>query len=192
MDIYLLRHGQTTQPGTFTGITNIGLSSTGKEQIRAIGPLIENAHPEHCFCSPLIRCKETVRLLNLACAVSDDEKIKEIDFGLWEGLTYSQIQELYPDEAKRWSVEKDAFTFPGGARIHKFNRSIQQWFDELVNTGHNRVLVVAHGGVLRTGLCELLGLASDNMFRFNFAVGAVSKISIREGYSSLEYFNCRG
>lgn len=192
MDIYLLRHGQTTQPDTFTGVTDIGLSTTGEKQIHAITPELKKVNFDHCFCSPLTRCRETLRLLGLACSVTIDETIKEIDFGSWEGLSYKQIQELYPAELKRWSVQKEAFTFPGGARIDQFNLRIQQWFDELVNTGHNRVLVVAHGGVLRTGLCALLELGSDNMFRFNFTEGAVSKIGIREGYSYLEYFNCRG
>lgn len=192
MDIYLLRHGQTTQPGTFTGVTDVLLSTAGEEQIRMISPALNAARIDHCYCSPLLRCRDTVRMLDLTCDVTYDENLKEIDFGLWEGLDYNLIKKRYPDELNRWIEQKEAFTFPGGAHISQFNRSVQLWFDELLNTGHNRVLVVAHGGVLRAGMCALLRLGSDNMFGVNFAEGAVSRINIQEGFPYLESFNCRG
>lgn len=191
-DIYLLRHGQTTQPGTFTGVTDVSLSLTGKAQIQRISPLLEKARIEHCFCSPLARCMETVRLLKLTCGVTVDDTLKEINFGLWEGLNFDQITQRYPNETKLWNEQKEAFFFPGGEQIHQFNGRIHQWFDELLNTGHNRVLVVAHGGVLREGLKALLGIGRGDAFVLNFAEGAVSRITIREGYPNLECFNCRG
>lgn len=192
MDIYLLRHGQTTQPGTFTGVTDVFLSKAGEGQIRKIAPVLKTAQIEHCYCSPLIRCRDTVRMLELACDVTVDEDLKEIDFGLWEGLDYDQVKQEYPDEMNRWIEQKESFTFPRGARISQFNHRIQQWFDELLNTRHNRVLIVAHGGVLRVGLHALLGLGSDTIFGVNFAEGAVSRVKIQEGFPYLESLNCRG
>lgn len=192
MEIYLLRHGQTTQPGTFTGVTDVSLSKTGEAQIHSIYPLLAEAQIEYCYCSPLIRCTDTVRLLKLVCGVSVEDDLKEIDFGIWEGLNYEQVRQKYPVEIRRWEEQKDAFTFPRGAHIRKFNRRVHQWFDDLVNTGHNRVLVVAHGGVLRKGLSVLLDLGGETAFGLDFAEGAVSRVTIRSGFPYLDYFNCRG
>jgi alpha-ribazole phosphatase len=192
VEIYLLRHGRTTRPGTFTGITDIGLAREGEKQIRKISPLLEAARIEACYCSPLSRCRDTLRLIVLNCEVTFDEALKEIDFGVWEGMKYSQILSAYPEEAARWDELRERFTFPGGASISGFNRGVWNWFDKLLNCGHERVLVVAHGGVLREGLRRLLGLDADCPFGFNIAEGGVSRITIRDGQPCLEYFNCRG
>lgn len=192
MDIYLLRHGQTTQPGTFTGITEVLLSDAGEDQIREIAPLLKSVDIEHCYCSPLVRCRDTLRLLELSCDFTVDRSLKEINFGLWEGLDYNRIKQDFPGEIKRWDKQRERFSFPGGENVGEFNTRVKQWFDDLVHKGHNRVLVVAHGGVLRVGLSTLLGIDDGTVFGLNFEEGAVAKVSIRAGFPYLERFNCRG
>jgi len=173
-------------------VSDIRLSTHGESQVRRISPLLKEARIEHCYCSPLSRCRDTLRLLDLDCPVTFDEGVREIDFGLWEGLSFDQVQRKYPDQADRWATQHDDFTFPGGAHIGTFNLTIQQWFDVLLQTGHNRVLVVAHGGVLRTGLRHLLGVVGDKGFGMNLSEAAITKVSLHKGYPYLEKFNCRG
>lgn len=192
MEIYLVRHGRTTQPGTFTGVTDVALSSHGKAQVRRIAPAVVPASIEHCYCSPLTRCRETVRLLELQCPVTVDEMLREIDFGRWEGLNFAQVCEQFPDDAARWREEQESFTFPLGEQIKTFNTRVRKWFDELSGRPHQRVLVVAHGGVLRIGLCALLGVGLEARFGLNFAEAAVTSVSLKDGFPTLEMFNCRG
>ncbi|MEJ2058110.1 MAG: histidine phosphatase family protein, partial [Desulfofustis sp.] len=66
MEIYLLRHGATCRPGTYSGRSDIQLSETGRDQIRALRPLLNARKFDQCYCSPLSRCRETFELLEIA------------------------------------------------------------------------------------------------------------------------------
>lgn len=192
VEIYLLRHGQTAQSGTYTGITDVSLSAEGKRQIRALIPIITELEFDHCFCSPLLRCIETYALLDIGLPYTDDKDLKEINFGSWEGLTFQQIQKDFADQLNQWEDQGDSFTFPGGERISSFNERVKGWFGALLANDFNRVLIVAHGGVLRIGLCHLLGVDEGRAFAFNFKEGALTHVAVNNGSARLEFHNCRG
>lgn len=192
MDIYLLRHGQTLQPGTYTGSTDVELSAEGRRQIRVLSPFLQSRDFDHCFSSPLVRCRETVSLLELNRTCSIEESLREIDFGAWEGLNFNEIQNAYPEQLSRWVSEGDNFTFPGGGHIGTFHVQITDWFDKLLTKGLNRVLIVAHGGVLRAGICHLIGIELSRAFTLNPREGRVSMVTMHDGGGHLELFNCSG
>ena len=190
MEIYLLRHGTTIQSGTYTGRSDVELSADGEHQILSLAPRLKSVDFDACFCSPLKRCRQTLALLDIIAECNFVESLKEIDFGLWEGLSFKQIQNSYPDQLDSWARQGDDFRFPGGERIKTFNSRIIDWFDKLLTKDFNRVLIVAHGGVVRTGICHLVGIDSTKAFVFNPKEGRVAKISVDDGFGQLEYFNC--
>ena len=192
MEIYLVRHGETISSGTYTGSTDVELSPAGRQQARSLGLFLDQLHFDHCFCSPLVRCRDTFTLLDVDSDCSFTESLKEIDFGDWEGLSFDDIQTHYPDQLAEWSRESNDFRFPGGEKIRTFNTRISEWFDKLLTKDFNRVLIVAHGGVLRAGVCHLLGIDSRHAFAFSPKEGAVSKISATDGFAHLDFFNRRG
>ena len=192
MELYLLRHGKTVLSGTYTGSTDVELSASGKRQARSIGSFLNQIRFDYCFCSPLIRCRETYTLLEIDSLCNFAESLKEIDFGGWEGLTFDEIQARYPDQIAKWTRQGEDFIFPQGEKIKTFNMRVSEWFDKLLTKDFDRVLIVAHGGVLRTGLCHLLGIDNSSGFAFNPKEGAVSKVMVSNGFGHLEFFNCRG
>lgn len=192
MEIYLLRHGHTPQPGTYTGSTDVELSIEGTQQVSRLSPLFDLLDFDYCFCSPLVRCKQTVSLLAIDAELFFDECLREIDFGVWEGLSFAEVQANYPEQLDKWECEGEDFTFPGGETIRTFNARITGWFDKLLTKEFNRVLIVAHGGVIRVGISHLLGIDHLRAFAFNPKEAGVSKISIIDGYGNLEFFNCSG
>ena len=192
MEIYLLRHGKTALSGTYTGSTDVELSAGGRHQARSLSSFLNQVHFDHCFCSPLVRCRETYTLLDIDLECSFAECLKEIDFGDWEGLSFDGIQTRYTDHLAKWTREGEDFRFPGGEEIRSFNTRVSEWFDKLLTKDFNRVLIVAHGGVLRTSICHLLGIDQSSGFAFNPKEGAVSKVIVTNGFCHLEFFNCRG
>ena len=192
MRIYLLRHGHTPQAGTYTGSTEVELSTTGREQIAALASSLQEIDFDHCFSSPLVRCRQTLSLLDIRSEISFAESLREIDFGSWEGLSFAQIENDYPDQLHDWVSKGDAFRFPEGEMISDFNSRVSTWFNNLLTNNFNRVLIVAHGGVIRVGLCHLLGIDMIRAFAFNPKQGRVSMVQVEEGAGRLELFNCRG
>lgn len=192
MHIYLLRHGHTPQTGTYTGSTDVELSAAGREQITSLASFLQAIDFDHCFCSPLARCRQTLSLLALRSEISFAESLREVDFGSWEGLSFEQIENAYPDELNDWINRGEAFKFPGGEKINDFNSRVITWFNNLLTKQFNRVLIVAHGGVIRVGLCHLLGIDMTRAFAFNPKQGRVALVYVEEGSGRLDLFNCGG
>ena len=102
MQIYLLRHGHTTQAGTYTGSSEVELSSEGREQVKKLSSFLRSIDFDHCFSSPLVRCRQTLSILAIGTEISYQESLREIDFGNWEGLTFEQILNSFPNQREEW------------------------------------------------------------------------------------------
>lgn len=190
MEIYLLRHGRTTQPGTYTGLRDVELCDTGRTQINSLQPLFSHSIFDHCYCSPLLRCRQTLELLDLKAVCTIDENLQEICFGQWEGLRVDQIEERFPGQIGQWSRLQENFRFPGGDMIVEFNDRVCRWFDKLLKKDFNRVLIVSHAGVLRTAICHLLGIDISHCFAFNIKEAGVAAVTVSDGFGRLDFFNC--
>ena len=106
----LLRHGDTrlTPERRFSGVGSAdpGLSATGRDQARqAAGSALLQGRPfAEILTSPMTRCQETAQILAAALGVSViiDRNLREMDFGVWEGMTFDEVQERYPEDLQRW------------------------------------------------------------------------------------------
>ncbi len=192
MEIYLVRHGRTAQPGTYTGVSDVELSEEGEAQVRHLRSYFRKINLDRVFCSPLARCRRTLQILDIAAHSRVVEELREIDFGFWEGMRIEEITDKYPDQIELWKEQKQAFCFPGGDCVGQFSSRVAGWFDELLSSGAEQVLVVCHGGVIRIGLCHLLGVGLDKLFCFAVEEAAVTKVSYEGGHGRLELLNCRG
>ncbi|RZW25037.1 MAG: hypothetical protein EX260_03490, partial [Desulfobulbaceae bacterium] len=64
------------------------------------------------------------------------------------------------------------------------------WLDNLLTKEFNRVLIVAHGGVIRIAICHLLGIDTARAFAFNPMEGRVAMVHVVDGFGQLEMLNC--
>ncbi len=192
MQIYLIRHGQTTEPMAYNGKTDIALSTEGMDQVRRSAALLRRIGFDACYCSPLTRCRKTLQLLDLPVNEVIEDALREIDFGRWEGLTLEQIAQQDQETLDRWQQDRERFTFPGGESVPAFSQRVGSWFDTLLAREHQRVLVVAHAGVIRRALCHLLRLGPDHAFRFVIREAGVALIKRNHDYCVLEFLNRGG
>ena len=192
MEIYLLRHGRTTQPGTYTGISDVQLSKSGEEQVSALSSLFSSHNFDRCYSSPLIRCRSTFEALGIDNDCVYDERLREINFGQWEGLTFKQVETQFPGQLDLWKTQKQKFHFPNGDLLSDFSSRIEEWFEELLRGDFERVLIVSHGGVIRVALCHLLGIGNEFLFSFTISEATVSMVAHEHGFARLELLNCRG
>ena len=109
-DVVILRHGDTrlTPERRFSGIgsADLGLSAIGRDQARqaADSALLRGRMFTEILTSPMIRCQETAQILaaELGVPVTIDRNLREMDFGLWEGMTFDEVQERHPEDLQRW------------------------------------------------------------------------------------------
>ena len=104
--LILARHGQTdhNRSKRLQGQIDIPLNEVGRAQAASLGRAVSANPPDVILASPLGRAIETARAVAepLGLAVQPDHAFLERDFGDWEGLTFGQIAEQWPEDHAHW------------------------------------------------------------------------------------------
>jgi len=159
--LLLVRHGETEQNSGFRywGRSDVALSDIGLRQAERLRERLNIEKIDFIYSSDLKRALITAQIIackhNLKVIVCPE--LREIDFGRLEGLTFDEVNHLYPDVARMWMERAPGLIYPGGESLAELDKRVCQFRSRL--EGHNEqgtLLVVAHSGVLRTLLCQLL------------------------------------
>jgi broad specificity phosphatase PhoE len=106
-----------------------------------------------------------------------DERLREIDFGEFEGLTYDDIAKRFPETYDRWMTAPTAVMFPGGESFSTMSARVREAIDHIRRTHRGETVVtVSHGGVNRIVLAAALDLDPRRIFRLHQAYASVSVI----------------
>lgn len=183
--LILIRHGEPDPEarGRCHGRLDIGLSKAGREQIRAKFSLIRNVRAAALYSSPLKRAAESAAVAGACLRLRPilRPELQEICFGCLEGLTYGEIDKLYPEEFKLWMRSPTAIKFPGGESFADLKRRVLRFKESLFAPHDSQaVAVVGHGGPNRVILAEALGIPDSFIFRIDQAYGAVNIIDYFE------------
>ncbi|OGR87761.1 MAG: hypothetical protein A3A86_02745 [Elusimicrobia bacterium RIFCSPLOWO2_01_FULL_60_11] len=185
--VRLIRHASTpaTAGKRFIGTTDMGLSGKGRGEARRLKRVFADRGAD-IWCSPMKRCLETARLAGAATRrIKVHHDLKEIDFGLWEGLTFKEISKRYPKGARLWLRHLSRFRFPGGEDMAEFDRRTGKMADRIRSHRRERLLVLAHGGVIRGILRHLLDLPASAQFRFEIEPASVTEVRLSRWGGSL-------
>lgn len=192
--IHLVRHGEPEEGYTkrFLGRLDPGLSANGVKQAERIAGRLAAIHPGRCLTSPLRRAADTAAIVADACGLEAEQNdlLLEIDFGLLEGKTFDEAAALYPGVTDSWNALSGDFSFPEGENFSAFNRRAARLAELAAGLPEERVLLVAHGGILRGVLCNLLGIEANGPLRFRFAYASLTTTEVfPEGGAVLTEFN---
>jgi probable phosphoglycerate mutase len=153
-ELWIARHGETewTHTRRHTGTTDIPLTAQGEEQARALAGRLEQSGWALVLSSPLRRALDTARLAGFEPEV--DDRLREFDYGDYEGLTTAQIHEQRPD----WDLWRDGC--PGGEQPGDVGGRMDGVIERLRAAGGDggRVLAFGHGHGLRVLTARWLGL----------------------------------
>jgi len=166
--IVFIRHGETdyNAEGRLQGQRDIPLNGRGRAQASAVGRSlgkrlraeIDRLEAAHAFyASPLHRTRETMELARAGVGFEPQrytlaDELKELTFGAWEGLTWSEVEARDPAGARRRERDKWGFVPPEGESYAMLAERIAAW----LATRQGDLFVASHGGVARA-LMHLLG-----------------------------------
>lgn len=170
LTLVLTRHGLTPRsvPEQHLGQRiDIGLSEAGRSQAEALGRRLAGVGFERIVASPLLRARETATIVRETLSdrpeVVLDPRLREMDYGAWEGLTYDQIDERDAVLRARWEADPAASACLGGesgddvaARATAFLVDLIAWHDGRHRAGsadERPVLAVAHSTLNRVMVC---------------------------------------
>lgn len=156
------RHGRTEWNATdrVQGQTDVDLDSTGVAQAAAAAPRLAAYRPDLIVCSDLRRAVRTAdELAGLTGrTVEYDPRLRERDFGPWQGLTGAEIRERFPGDYARLGTAAP-LSDPGIETIDDMaKRAVAAFRDAAERVGPDGTAVlVTHGGTARVGCAGLLG-----------------------------------
>jgi len=177
--IDLMRHGEPEGGARYRGQLDDPLSALGWQQMRAA---TMNVPPwQQIISSTLSRCADFAKELadSHAIPLKLDAQFTEIDFGDWEGKTATELEQQ--DKAAFYAFYDDPVrnTPTNGESLADFQWRIQQAWKALLETHTDQhILLVAHGGVIRMILAEVLSMPLEAMFRIQVPYAALSRIVI--------------
>ncbi|NBM15745.1 histidine phosphatase family protein [Streptomyces sp. GC420] len=161
--IVLWRHGQTAWnlERRFQGTTDIELTETGIAQARRSARLLAAMKPETIVASDLKRVVATAAELAAitGLTVAHDRNLRETYAGVWQGLTHEEIIERHGEEYAAWKRGEPVRRGGGELETEVADRAapvVLEHADKLSDNG--TLVVVSHGGTIRTTIGRLLGL----------------------------------
>lgn len=169
--VILWRHGRTAWnvAGRVQGQSDIPLDEVGQQQARDAAARLASLKPERIVSSDLSRAAETARALGdlTGVAVEHDQQLRELAFGVREGLTWRESWEKYPEQMQAWSDGDESRI--DGAETHaqagaRFNTALRGYLEDMPYG--ETMVIVAHGAVLRTGVLTFLGVPEPSWRQF--------------------------
>jgi alpha-ribazole phosphatase/probable phosphoglycerate mutase len=165
-DILLIRHGATNLAGTFCGHSDPSLNERGRQQVAALIEEVEGDTIEAVYASDLQRARETAVALATARAAPLHilPSLREIHFGEWEGLNWSEVEAQDGQHAERWLVEYPNLAAPGGEAVGEFEARVLAAVQTLLQSEQRPIAIVSHAGVMRVVMRLLGEFTEDQCF----------------------------
>ena len=202
--LVLVRHGATahTAAKRFSGGlagANPGLTDEGRAQVRATGEWLQPMAPEidALVTSPVRRTRESAEILAefLDHEVEVEDGLAEMEFGTWEGLTYAEVEQQFPDELSAWLGDLEIAP-GGGESFRAVEKRVLAGRDRLLSTYAGKTVVaVTHVTPIKVLVAEALGAPLEAVFRMELASASVTVVSWFEAdggrTANLRLFNAR-
>ena len=152
--LLLVRHGETdwNRERRWQGHSDTPLNDVGREQARALADELENEQLAAIYSSDLRRAYETAREVadRKRMDVIVDRDLRETHLGVWEGLTSDEIEHRWPDDFRRWRAGEVLLGRGGETPEDVRGRVLRAAHRIAAAHPGEQVLVVSHGGALRT------------------------------------------
>jgi broad specificity phosphatase PhoE len=188
-EVCLVRHGETawSLSGQHTGSTDIPLTDNGKNVARELGEKLSGSEFAAVWSSPLSRALETARLAGFTDGVRVDDRLKEWDYGEYEGLTTREIRQKVPD----WLVWTHGC--PGGESLQQVSDRADRAISYALKHMESRdVLFLGHGHFSRAVLTRWVELEISEGIRFAMVAASIAVCGFEHGVRQISALGLTG
>ena len=172
MKLFCIRHGETffNLAGRIQGQLDSELSPLGERQCRAVADVFGQFAIDAIISSPLKRALQTAQCVAdlLKLPVQTDTRWMEINAGIFQGLSWDEIEQRFPADSARWRSQDPDYRIPEGESRRDLMRRAGEALSSIRETGYRQAIVVAHGGSLSAAFKALLDIPAErNPFTLN-------------------------
>jgi ribonuclease H / adenosylcobalamin/alpha-ribazole phosphatase len=183
--LILVRHGETamTAQGRYSGRGDVPLSEQGEAQAMAAAGRVAGIARDvtAVVTSPLKRCVRTAELIAAEVGGADVTVIPDLiecDFGEWEGLTFAEVQERWPDEMTAW-LDSTSVAPPGGESFEAVAKRVRGALASVLSSYPSGVVVlVSHVSPIKLILRDALAASDAFLHRLFLDAAGVSTMDV--------------
>ena len=193
LHLMLVRHGETewNVQRRYQGQSDVPLSEIGNQQAESIAGRLAGQEIDAIYASDLKRAWQTAQVIaaQIGLDVISEPRLRELKFGILEGLTFEEAEEKYPEMITAW-LDDFNNTPERAETIDMFNARIVSLLDDLkVKHDEQVVLLVGHGGSLSEILRVVLGLSPEKRWYIQMENASLSEVLIADDYVALNRLN---
>lgn len=187
--IYLVRHAAppAEKHGRYWGHADPGVDLAALAGIASLADLAWRP-PSRLLTSPLARAGLTAAELapRFGLIPETDAELAEADFGEFDGLTFGEIEARYPEAAREWGEQLDAFAFPGGESVPAFLERAERAWRRCIELPDAVVAVVTHGGIISAWTSLFLEVPPERRFIFRPLHGSLTAFTRKKDAAGWE------
>lgn len=157
--LILIRHGSTdwNLERRYCSFSDIDINDKGKKQAQQLYRRLKKEKISKVYSSDRKRALQTARIIFKHKKIIKIPDLREMHFGIFEGLTYCQIMKSHSRIYKRWLKDPFCVIIPKGENLHCFKKRVINAFKKIVSLNHNKaVAIVCHAGVIGIFLTHIL------------------------------------
>jgi alpha-ribazole phosphatase len=118
------------------------------------------------------------------------DELKEINFGKWEGMHYTEVKESFCEEWALWSKDWINYCIPEGESFQMLYKRVEACFNKILLENQDKTLLVAHEGTLKIIATILLKMKIEDYWSFRFEYGKYSHFEIHQELAVIKKINC--
>jgi broad specificity phosphatase PhoE len=192
--LWLIRHAEVEvrYQGVFGGQIDMELSPRGHEQAAVLARYLRSKTVDAIYTSPMKRVQQTLQpwVVNGVPRPTIVADLREVDFGVWTGLTFGQIEEQFGVSAWAWLDQLECAAVPNAECAATFRARLEPCLRDIIKRHSGQEVAIAcHGGVIRMLLAILLDLPFSRTSAFQVEYASLTQVRLRPEQTELQLVN---
>jgi len=190
MTFYIIRHAKKEKGDFFNPELrhqNQPISQKGQEQAEKLVEYFADKKISSIYVSTYVRTEQTITPLanHLGLRPVIDERLNEIDNGLFDGATLEEIQENFPTEWQAFRERRSDFRFPEGETGEEAQNRIVDFLNEKRESHENEnIIAVCHEGLIRILMCHLTNNPVYHRWNFYVDFCGITELTYQQDYNT--------
>ncbi len=188
--LILIRHALTdlSLEKRYCGFRDVGLNEKGKRQAKKLFKRLKQEEIHKVYTSDRKRAIQTAKIIFHGFKLERIPDLKEMHFGVFEGLTYQEIIKKYPKIYKKWLSNPFSMNIPDAEDLYNFIKRIVNALKKIIALNQNKTIaVVCHGGAIGVFITAIL--KSNHLLRYIPKPASLSIIEYKNGGGKIKLFN---
>lgn len=189
--LYLVRHGESdlNRAGVYFGHLDPELNENGRKQAKRSYKILKDIEFDRIVSTDLKRGYQTAEILsNNKKSVEKFKDLRELNFGIFEGYSYQELKEKYPEELIRCEKEWKTYNYVTGESLEELQKRVINFIEREIDLDKTN-LMVTHWGVINVILSFYFSKGLDSYWKYSVENGGIVEIEFNEGYPILKGLN---